>query len=112
MKNIIGKILDLLTKRKRKQSKKLDVNVLFLLNCMFPHQNTSLNNYCPGRGGLSNEGDYLIDLFSIFSRGGYLIRGLSSRGLSTRFYGTNVFVLCFVGSVGAAFCENKILLEH
>ncbi len=36
-KDIINKIPDLLTKKDAETTRILDVNVLFLLNCMFPH---------------------------------------------------------------------------
>ncbi len=55
-KNITDKIPDLLTKRKAETARKLDANVLFLLNCMFPHQNTSWNNCCSGGGGYLIKG--------------------------------------------------------
>ncbi len=56
-------------KNEAETATKLDVNLLFLLNCMFPHWNTSVNNCSLGEGG------YLIVILSIFPKGVYLIGG-------------------------------------
>ncbi len=66
-------------------ARKLDVNALFLLNFMFPHQNTSLDNCCFGGGGGTTDSPSLVSNggvsnSSIFN---FIRRGLSKRGLSS-----------------------------
>ncbi len=67
-------------KNEAETATKLDVNVLFLPNCMFPHWNKSVINCCLGEG-LSNRGLYNSHIVN-FSK-----RGLSNRGLSSRGFG-------------------------